>query len=201
MHAMTDPLPHGDPRPGGPLEDFRRHLLQAVQRRRWLFLIEGLVFLVLGALAILWPQVSTVAVTLLVGWLFVIGGGVQLVTTLGSRDAPAFGWRLLAALLAVVLGVLLLWDPAAGVLTLTAVLTGYFLAVGIVRLVSALRNRQMPGWGLLLLSGLVSLGLGLVILFGLPLTATWVLGLIAGVELLFAGAAILGLVWNAWRGA
>jgi uncharacterized membrane protein HdeD (DUF308 family) len=174
---------------------------ESVRRHRWLFLIEGLIFVALGIAAILWPQVATVAVTIFVGWLFVIGGIVQLVSSVATRSAPGFGWRLAAAILAVVLGILLLWNPLAGVLTLTAVLTGYFLAVGVVRIVAALRNRDMPNWGLLLLSGAVSLVLGGLILFGLPLTATWVLGLVAGIELLFAGFAVLSLVWQVRREA
>jgi uncharacterized membrane protein HdeD (DUF308 family) len=177
--------------------DLAEAVKASVRRHRWLFLIEGVVFVVCGLLAIVWPQLATVAVTLFVGWLFVIGGVVQLVTTLMSRTAPAFWWRLAAAVLAIALGGLLLWNPAAGVLTLTALLTGYLLAVGTVRIVAALRNRSMPAWGLLLVSGLVSAALGVLILVGLPLTATWVLGLVAGIELVFAGVAILSLVWRA----
>lgn len=180
------------------IEEIQHSLRESVRRHRWLFLLEGAVFMLLGLAAIVFPAVATMAVTLFVGWLFVIGGGVQLVTTFVSRDAPAFGWRLAAALLAVLLGVLLLWNPAAGVLTLTAILTGYLLAVGVLRAAAALRNRDMPNWGLLLLSGIVSIALALLILFGLPLTATWVLGLIAGIELAFAGIAILSLVWRTW---
>jgi uncharacterized membrane protein HdeD (DUF308 family) len=181
------------------IEEVQRALHASVRRHRWLFLVEGVVFLLLGLAAIVFPHVASVAVALFVGWLFLIGGGVQLVTTFASRDAPVFGWRLAAALLAIVLGALLLWNPAAGVLTLTAVLTGYLLAVGVLRALAALGNRDMPHWGALLFSGLVSIALAVLILLGLPLTATWVLGLIAGIELVFAGAAILSLVWRTWH--
>ena len=85
-------------------------------RDHWvLFLVEGIVLVVLGVLAIVVPPIATLAVTILIGWLFLISGIVGLVTTFMARHAPGFWWSLLSAVLAIAAGVVLLVWPLSGV--------------------------------------------------------------------------------------
>ena len=78
------------------------------------FLVEGVVLVVLGATAVVIPPLATLAVTIILGWLFLVSGAMGLVTTFGMRQAPGFWWSLLSAALGVTVGILLLARPISG---------------------------------------------------------------------------------------
>ncbi|HWM47391.1 MAG TPA: HdeD family acid-resistance protein [Xanthobacteraceae bacterium] len=160
-----------------------------------LFLIEGIILIVLGVLAIALPVIATFALTILFGWLFFIGGVVGLVTSFWSRQAPGFWWSLLSAALGIVVGLLLIAQPATGALSLTFLLVAFFLAEGAVTIMFAISHRgELEGrWIFMLASGIVTLVLAVLILMGLPGTAAWALGLLVGVDLLFGGIALIAM--------
>src|ERR1051326_8593481 len=112
----------------------------AAIRRHWvLFLIQGIIMVVLGILAIGEPMVASVAVALFAGWLFLFSGIVAL---------PGFWWGLLSALLGIVIGIYLIWRPLAGVVTLTLAIAIYFGAQGITQLITAIAQRSvLRSWG------------------------------------------------------
>ena len=84
-------------------------------RKHWgLFLAEGIVLVILGLLAIVIPPLATLAVTILIGWLFLISGAVGLVTTFRAKGAPGFWWSLVSAIIAIIAGLFLLVDPLSG---------------------------------------------------------------------------------------
>lgn len=72
-------------------------------------------------------------------------------------------------------------------------LTAYFIAAGILKAVHALQHRGIVGWGWALVSGLISVLLGVLIWSGFPGTALWALGLIVGIDLIFYGWALISL--------
>ena len=95
----------------------------AALREHWVyFLVEGVVLLVLGATAIAIPELATIAVTIIVGWLLLVSGVVGLFTTFWMRAAPGFVWSLLSAILAIVVGLMLLASPLRGAVSLTLLL-------------------------------------------------------------------------------
>jgi len=157
-----------------------------------IFLFHGVALIVLGVLAIASPVLATVAVEIFVGWLFVIGGVVGLVAMFSAHDVPAFLWSLLTAALSVVVGALLIWKPITGVLSLTIALTAFFIVEGVFQAVTSIAYRSsMPGaWGWMLASGVADLVLAAIIIMGLPFSAAWTLGLLAGVNLITSGVAI-----------
>jgi uncharacterized membrane protein HdeD (DUF308 family) len=176
--------------------DAARDAVGRIVREHWkLFLIEGIILVVLGLLAIAVPMVAGLAVTLLFGWLFLIGGVVGLVTTFAMRQAPGFWWSLLSAVLGIVVGGWLLVQPELGLVSLTYLLIAFFLIEGIATIMFALdHKRALSGrWGWMLVSGIVDLFLAGVILAGLPGAAAWALGLIVGVNMLFGGASMIGM--------
>jgi uncharacterized membrane protein HdeD (DUF308 family) len=175
------------------------HLGGAVRRHWVLFLIEGIVLVVLGILALLAPVIASVAATVLFGWLLLLSGVIGLVTTFRARNAPGFWWSLLSAVIGIVAGVLLLGWPLLGTLSLTAVLIAFLLAEGVVSILYALehRNALSGRWGWMLASGIIDVGLGVLLAIGLPGTAMWALGLLLGINLIFGGWALIFMALHA----
>jgi uncharacterized membrane protein HdeD (DUF308 family) len=173
--------------------DEMRHGIEETMRTYWvLFLVQGLIMIVLGALAVIWPQISTVAVDIYIGWMFLFSGLVGLATMFLAPSVPAFLWSLLTAALALVVGLLLLWHPVEGTVSLTLVLIAFFIGEGIVQIAAAVRYRDTfpDSWGWMLMSGIADLILAGLIISGWPGTAAWALGLIAGLNLITSGLAI-----------
>jgi len=162
-------------------------------RLHWqLFLAQGVIMLILGVLAVIWPQISTIAVDVYVGWLFLLSGIVGLASMFLAKNVQAFLWMLLTAALSLFVGIVLLWHPVEGAASLTLVLIAFFIVEGVFQIVASLSYRDIfPGqWGWMLASGIVDLILAALIIKGWPSTATWALGLIVGINLITSGAAI-----------
>jgi uncharacterized membrane protein HdeD (DUF308 family) len=160
-----------------------------------MFLVEGIILLVLGAAAIVVPPLAGIATTIFLGWLFLIGGIVGLVSIFGARQAPGFVWALLSALVAVIAGGVLLWNPLEGLVTLTYVLIAFFIADGILTIILAITYRRaLAGrWEWMMLNGIIDLVLAAVIISGLPGTLFWALGLLVGIDLVFGGASLIAM--------
>jgi len=176
----------------------------AALREHWvLFLVEGVVLLVLGATAVVLPPIATLAVTILLGWLFLVSGILGLITTFWMRHAPGFWWSLLSAVLGIVVGAVLLASPLTGAFSLTLVLVAFFLVEGAVSIMFALDNkRELSGqWGWMLASGIIDLALAIMIFAGLPSTAAWAVGLLVGINMIFGGSALIAMALHARKSA
>lgn len=181
-----------------------RALVNAINEHWALFLIEGIVLVILGAVAILVPALATITFTILIGWLFLISGVVGLITTLWMhKRVPGFWWSLLSAIIGIVAGLVLLLWPLSGLFSLTLLLIAFFIVEGIASIMYAIEHRnQLSGrWGWMLLSGIVDLILAAIIIAGLPGTALWALGLLVGINLLFGGVALIGMALAARKPA
>ena len=163
-------------------------------RAHWrLYVFQGVLMIVLGVLAVAAPAFASLTVDIYVGWLFLISGVLGLIAMFSARNVPGFLWTLVTALLSIVVGGVLLWKPVEGALSLTIVLTGFFIVEGVFQAAAALIYRDaIPStWGWLLASGLADLALVGIIVAGWPGTAAWVLGLLVGVNLLTTGWAVV----------
>jgi len=181
----------------------QRAVASALHEHWKLYLAEGILLLVLGAVAILVPPIATLAVTIVLGWLFLISGCVGLITSFWMRQAPGFLWSLISALLGVVVGFLLLASPLSGAFSLTLVLIAFFVIEGGVSIMFALdHKRELSGrWGWMLFSGIVDLVLAVMIFAGLPATAAWAIGLLVGINMIFGGSALIAMALHAKNAA
>ncbi len=168
---------------------------EAVRAHWKAFLIEGILLIVFGLAAIVVPPAASLAVTILLGWLFLISGIAGLALTFWAREMPGFWWSLISAALAVLAGIVLLAQPAQGTLTLTIVVGAYFLAEGVTTIMYALEHRrELSGrWSWMLIAGLMDLLIAAIIIAGLPGSALWAIGLLVGINLLFGGATLIGV--------
>jgi uncharacterized membrane protein HdeD (DUF308 family) len=174
------------------LDGIQSRLAAAIHAHWKLFLAEGIVMMVLGLLAIAVPEVATLAITLLIGWLFFIGGIFRTISVLQHRAMPGFAWSLLIAVLAILLGLILIIRPIAGALTLTIWLIVFFVIEGIAAIFLAIEHRRhLPSWGWVLLSGLVDLLLAYLIWDGWPSSAAWAIGLLVGINMVFVGLSLI----------
>jgi uncharacterized membrane protein HdeD (DUF308 family) len=183
----------------GDINQLQRALSQAVREHWKLFLVEGIVLVILGLLAIVVPPLATVAVEIFIGWLFLISGVAGLITTFGARHAPGFWWALLSAVLGIAAGIVLLAWPLSGIVTLTLLLIVFFTIEGVLSIMYALEHkRELTGqWGWMLVSGIIDLVLAAIIFAGLPGTAAWALGLLVGINMLFGGTSMIAIAMHA----
>jgi uncharacterized membrane protein HdeD (DUF308 family) len=163
-------------------------------RAHWrLYVFQGVLMIILGVLAVAAPAFATLTVDIYVGWLFLVSGVLGLIAMFSARNVPGFLWTLVTALLSIVVGGVLLWKPAEGAVSLTIVLTAFFIVEGLFQAAAALIYRDaIPSrWGWLLASGIADLALAAIIIAGWPGTAAWTLGLLVGVNLLTTGWAVV----------
>ena len=177
-----------------------QHAVGKALHDHWaLFLVEGVVLLVLGATAVALPLLATLALTIIIGWLFLVSGVMGIVTTFWMRHAPGFWWSLISAVLGIAVGLTLLASPVSGAFSLTLVLIAFFVIEGVVSIMFALdHKRELTGrWGWMLVSGIVDLVLSVMIFAGLPSTAAWAIGLLVGINMIFGGSALIAMALHA----
>ena len=170
--------------------------MRAAVKAHWkAFLFEGIVLAVLGLAAMIVPPLASLAVTIFLGWMFLISGVAGLIVTFWARQTPGFWWSLFSAALAVLAGLVLLARPMQGLLTLTIVVGAYFLAEGVATIMYALEHRRelSERWSWLLVSGLMDILIAFLIIAGLPGSAEWAIGLLVGINLVLGGASLVGM--------
>jgi uncharacterized membrane protein HdeD (DUF308 family) len=172
--------------------DLAAQTRDSIRKHRTLFLIQGIVMVILGLIAVAIPQIATLATSIFVGWLFIIGGFIRLIATFQSRSAPGFWWSILIGVLAIVVGYIIVANPLEGVLTLTMALIILFAVEGVFQIIAGIEFRKAlaSSWVWLVFSGIVDIALAVLIFAGWPDTATWAIGLLVGINLLFAGIAL-----------
>jgi len=173
----------------------------AITENRTWFIILGILLIALGVLAIAFPFATTIAAKVFLGWLFLIGGIIQVIHAFSTRGWSEFFLDLLMGILYLVAGGWLAFFPLTGIVTLTIFLAAMFVVQGVIEIAMAFRIRPLDGWGWMLVAGIVALLAGILILFGLPSSATWAIGLLVGINLLMTGWAYLLLPMMAERAA
>jgi uncharacterized membrane protein HdeD (DUF308 family) len=170
--------------------------MRAAVHEHWkAFLIEGILLVVLGLAAMIVPPIASLAVTIFLGWMFLISGIAGLALTFWARQMPGFWWSLISAALAVAAGIILLARPMQATLTLTIVVGAYFLAEGVSTIMYALEHRRelSERWTWMLVSGVLDILIAALIITGLPGSAEWAIGLLVGINLLFGGVSLIGV--------
>jgi uncharacterized membrane protein HdeD (DUF308 family) len=163
------------------------------------FLALGILLLVMGVAAIAFPFLSTIAAKIAIGWIFLVAGVVEVIHAFYVKRWTGFFWNLLIGLLYIVAGGWLAFFPLTGIVTLTIVIAAVFIAEGIMEFIMGFRMRPHEGWGWVVFSGAVAVAAGLLIALGLPGSAVWALGLLAGINLLFSGWSFIYLALSGKR--
>ncbi len=162
----------------------------APMREHWFwFLILGIALLALGLIAV-GSGVATFYVTaitvVLFGFIMLVGGVAQVVSSFWAGKWSGFLVHLLVGILYVVVGYLIVDQPDVAIAVLTLLLAAFLIIAGVFRIVAALVVR-FHDWGWVMLSGIISVILGVMINEGWPATSLFVIGLFIGIELIFNG--------------
>ena len=170
-------------------------------RRTWAwFLILGLISILGGILAFAYPYAASLAVVYWAAWAFLIVGVGQVVHAFMIRAWGGFVETVLMGVIALLLGICLLANPLAGVMSLSLLVAVLFLLYGLTKATIALRMRPHGNWGWMLVSALLSILLAVMIASNFPWSAAALLGALLGIELVSNGLALL-LIGLALRSA
>lgn len=162
------------------------HELADHKREWWWFFLLGVGLIVFGVVALSCSFITTVTIALLFGALLMVAGAAQVISAFWAHRWSGTLVHLLIGILYVVVGLLILDSPLESVVMLTLLLAGMLMVSGIFRIVSAMTLR-FHEWGWTVLSGVVSLLLGMLIYKGWPDTGLFAIGLFIGIEMIFNG--------------
>jgi len=174
----------------------RQAMRETVKRYSFWYLIQGVVLVVAGVLAFVYPLIASVAIVVLLAWILIISGVLQGIGLIGARHVPHFWLQAISAVLAILIGLLLLRAPGSGLLVITVLLIVFFMVEGIAKVIFALTIKPFPNWGWVLGSGVVSIFLAVILWANMPLSADWLLGVLLGIQLMCEGAALTYLAWQ-----
>jgi uncharacterized membrane protein HdeD (DUF308 family) len=163
-------------------------------RRTWRALMAiGVLAIVVGCIAILVPAVASVGTAIFIGWILMFVGVFLVAAAFAAPTIGSVVLRLLWAFLTFAVGLWLVIEPHNGTLTLTLVLGIYFLFMGVTRIAVAFAGRGQEGAGLVGLSGIAGLLIGILVLVEFPSSADWAIGLLVGIDLIFAGWTLVSI--------
>jgi uncharacterized membrane protein HdeD (DUF308 family) len=176
--------PNAGGRPGG-----------IVARENWKnVMVQGCVFIILGVLAFTLPIAFALTFELVLGWIFLAGGTLQLYRTSQNIHAPG-AWMLgTSSIVAMLFGIMLLFHPLEGLLAVTFIIAIYFLIEGILKMVYAWQIRDCVSSIWTLVTGVVSIIIAAIILLEWPLSSMWFIAVMMGIYLFVNG---LTLLWTA----
>jgi uncharacterized membrane protein HdeD (DUF308 family) len=149
--------------------------------------VWGVLLIVAGIVAIAMPAAAALATALLLAWLFVFAGVVELVAAFQQRAHDGFGWKLLAGVATLALGIVMLLFPIASVASLALLIGAFLLASGISAVMLAFKLRPGRGWGWVLFHGALSVVIAILIAEGWPQNSIGFVGVLVGICLISDG--------------
>ncbi|MEH2286018.1 HdeD family acid-resistance protein [Nostoc sp.] len=151
-------------------------------------LISGVILSVLGVIAIVAPNFTTIFAETWIAAILIFAGFTKIVYATQTRERGGFIWKILLSGLYIATGIMLLVYPFTGVLTLTLLLGTFLLTEGTFELILAFKLRPQENWTWVLTNGIITLVLGAMIWFQWPFNAPWLIGTLVGVSIIFTGA-------------
>jgi uncharacterized membrane protein HdeD (DUF308 family) len=162
----------------------REAMRETVKRYSLWYLLQGVLMMVAGVLALVYPLIASVGLVFLLAWVLIVSGLVQAIGLIGARHVPHFWLQLISVALSIIVGLLLLRQPEGGLLLFTVLLLVYFLVEGMAKVIFALTIKPFPNWGWVLASGGVGILLAAYLFANLTSISEWVLGFLLGIQLL-----------------
>lgn len=158
-------------------------------------LIEGILLSVLGLGMLMLPKITTISFGLMLCLTFVIYGGYKVINAILTKNySRHFILNVVAGLLLFAVGIFLFMAPMFNLILITSAIGVYFLLESISSTAFAVQNKNtLYFWWAEILVAIMQFLLALIIILGLPSTALWVVGVLAGVNFLVAGMVMIGI--------
>ena len=160
--------------------------MKAVGQHWGWFLAKGILMIIVGTLALGSYVMVTLFSMIFLGWLMIFAGVVEAVHAFWKKEWGGLFLNLLVGVLYIVVGFMVLANPAASAMTLTLIMAIFFILDGIFRIIIAV-TMHFPRWGWMLLNGIVTLILGIIIWQQWQQLGLRIIGLFIGIDLIFSG--------------
>lgn len=167
-------------------------LSQEELRQHWKsIMVEGALFLLLGILAFIMPLAFSLAFDIVLGWLFLIGGGIQLYRSIQSNQAPGFWLMVGSALLMLIFGVMMVFQPLHSLTALTFVIATYFTLEGILKIAYSIQIKPFATHLGVMISGICSIIIAAIAFSGWPMSSSWFIGILLSAYLMINGLGLM----------
>ena len=169
----------------------RQDLIQRLATKWKSLLWTGIGLAVLGLMAMLSPIVSTLVTVRIIGWLFLFAGIAGVFNAFSTQGVGSFFGALLFSLLSVAIGAHMIGNPGAGMVFLTVMIAAIFVIEGAYQAAVSFELKPDHGWGWMLTSAVFSIGVGILIISGLPGASLVIIGFLVGLNFFSTGFAII----------
>jgi uncharacterized membrane protein HdeD (DUF308 family) len=173
--------------------------LDEAKKNSGFLIFLGVATVIFGILAVGAPLITGITVAVMVGVLLLLAGIARIAHAVKSKQWGTGIWGTLIGLLAVIAGLMTIFRPMVGLMSLTLFLAAYFLVDGICEIITAVRIRPDQGWGWVLFNGIIAVLLGVMIWRQWPVSGAWAIGVLVGVHILFTGWSMIILGTGARR--
>jgi uncharacterized membrane protein HdeD (DUF308 family) len=173
--------------------------LDEAKKNSGFLIFLGILTVVFGVMAVASPLITGVAVSMFVGFLLLGSGIARIVHSLKSKQWGTGFWGTAIGLLGVAAGLLMIFRPLVGLMTMTLLLAFYFLIDGICEIIAAFKIKPDQGWGWVLFNGIIAVMLGIMIWRQWPVSGAWAIGVLVGIHILLTGWSMVILGTGARR--
>ncbi|KRR16224.1 hypothetical protein CQ14_27585 [Bradyrhizobium lablabi] len=169
-------------------------------RAKWGWIVAlGIVYLIAGFIALGSVAMATVVSVFVVGIMMIVAGVAEVFSAFQIKSWGKFLLWVLLGVLYIIGGFVTFQNPLLAAVLLTLILGASLVVSGIMRIVLAFSMKRETPWIWVVLSGVITLLLGLLILARWPVSSLYILGLFLGIDLIMAGASYIGLGFGLHR--
>lgn len=156
--------------------------------RNWGWILGlGILFVILGCIGLGMVVGLTLVSMIFFAALLIVAGITHIVDVFKHREWKGIIWQSLIAVLYIVAGCVVFYDPFLASTLITAALAGVLIVIGLTRILMAFALKDSKGWIWLLLAGITAIILGVLILMQWPISGLWVIGLFIAIEMIVTG--------------
>ena len=155
------------------------------------FRTTGILLLLIGSVSMLLPQLVTAVLSLFIGSVLILAGLAVAYGTWTGYRSSGLAW--LKPFVLIIIGLLIVFNPAIVAAALGVLLVIYFLLTGFASISFSLDLRPLGGWVWMMLNGVLSITLAVVFLAGWPFSSAALIGILVGISFVFDGISLLAV--------
>ena len=169
-----------------------RPMLDALARNWWLILLRGVLGILFGVLAFIWPGITLLTLIFLYAGFAFADGALSLIAAVrGGTPTPRW-WSALVGLMGLAVGVLTIFYPQITGLVLLMFIAAWAIVTGVLQIYGAIKLRnEIEGEWWLVASGVLSVVFGVLLVLW-PGAGALAMVLVIGTFAIIFGALLVG---------